>query len=175
MKAVRNFFTDSKISYLNSIEFHRVIPSFMLQTGSPDSDGTVGETIWGALFEYETFSNLNHDIGTVSMANAGPNPNESVARFSWEVMSMPKRMGRFIDLTCPWIFENWLRYEYDVAVTAYKFKLTNKNLKHWNKIEILTIEISRKSALISTVHLKLWPNWRNDHTQAMMMTSMISI
>lgn len=80
-KAVRNFVTHSKNSYFNGVTFHRVIPNFMIQTGDPDGDGTGGESIWGASFEDEIVDDLNHEIGTVSMANAGPNTNGSVSFF----------------------------------------------------------------------------------------------
>ncbi|KAF9582283.1 hypothetical protein BGW38_000407 [Lunasporangiospora selenospora] len=77
-KTVENFVTHSKNSYYDNVVFHRVIKSFMLQTGDPLGDGTGGTSIWGSEFEDEFHHDLKHDRPyTVSMANAGPNTNGS--------------------------------------------------------------------------------------------------
>lgn len=80
-KTVENFATHAKNGYYNGVIFHRVIKGFMVQTGDPDGDGTGGESIWGGEFEDEIDSSLSHEAGTVSMANCGPNTNQSVRWF----------------------------------------------------------------------------------------------
>ncbi|CAP27940.2 Protein CBR-CYN-15 [Caenorhabditis briggsae] len=71
-KTVENFCTHSRRGYYNGLTFHRVIKSFMIQTGDPTGKGTGGESIWGEDFEDEFHPRLRHDKPfKVSMANAG--------------------------------------------------------------------------------------------------------
>jgi peptidylprolyl isomerase domain and WD repeat-containing protein 1 len=77
-KTVENFCGHARNGYYDNVIFHRVIKSFMIQTGDPLGDGTGGESIWGGEFEDEIVKGLRHDRPfTVSMANAGPNTNGS--------------------------------------------------------------------------------------------------
>lgn len=50
-KTTENFTTHSRNGYYNGVIFHRVIKSFMIQTGDPLGDGTGGTSIWGNDFE----------------------------------------------------------------------------------------------------------------------------
>lgn len=61
--------------YYDGLNFHRVIPDFMIQGGCPDGTGMGGP---GYKFECECKPNLLHDkAGILSMANAGRNTNGS--------------------------------------------------------------------------------------------------
>ena len=59
--------------------FHRSIPAFMIQTGSPASaTPKVSTSIYGSDLEDEIRPSLRHNArGIVSMANKGPNTNGS--------------------------------------------------------------------------------------------------
>jgi peptidylprolyl isomerase domain and WD repeat-containing protein 1 len=77
-KSVENFCVHCRDGYYDGHVFHRVIKSFMIQTGDPTGTGSGGESIWGGEFEDEFHPTLKHDRAfTVSMANAGPNTNGS--------------------------------------------------------------------------------------------------
>lgn len=72
---VANFVNLVRRKYYDGLNFHRVIPDFMIQGGCPLGSGTGGP---GYRFEDECRPELRHDKpGVLSMANAGPGTNGS--------------------------------------------------------------------------------------------------
>ena len=72
---VANFVNLVNRGFYNGLNFHRVIPDFMVQGGCPQGSGMGGP---GYNFADEFDSELVHDRpGILSMANAGPNTNGS--------------------------------------------------------------------------------------------------
>ena len=72
---VANFVNLINHGFYNGLNFHRVIPDFMIQGGCPNGTGMGGP---GYNFADEFDPELVHDRpGILSMANAGPNTNGS--------------------------------------------------------------------------------------------------
>ncbi len=71
---VANFVNLAKRGFYDGLNFHRVIPDFMIQGGCPEGSGRGGP---GYRFEDETNNGVAHERGVLSMANAGPNTNGS--------------------------------------------------------------------------------------------------
>ena len=81
-KTVDNFVTLAKKNFYDSTIFHRVIKGFMIQSGDPLSKDDSMAARWGTggpgyQFADEIRDNNHNVIGTISMANAGPNTNGS--------------------------------------------------------------------------------------------------
>jgi peptidyl-prolyl cis-trans isomerase B (cyclophilin B) len=75
-KTVNNFVTLARDGFYNGTKFHRVIADFMIQGGDPQGNGTGGP---GYKFadEMPPGKYRKHQVGSLSMANAGPNTNGS--------------------------------------------------------------------------------------------------
>lgn len=72
---VANFCNLAEKGFYDNLNFHRVIPNFMVQGGCPSGTGTGNP---GYRFEDEVNTDLRHDKpGKLSMANAGPGTNGS--------------------------------------------------------------------------------------------------
>ncbi|GAB6992332.1 peptidylprolyl isomerase [Paenibacillus pini] len=72
-KTVNNFVFLAKQGFYDGVIFHRIIESFMIQTGDPEGTGMGGP---GYSFEDEK-TTYKYEPGIVAMANAGPNTNGS--------------------------------------------------------------------------------------------------
>ncbi len=73
-KTVNNFVFLSKEGFYNGVIFHRIMKTFMVQTGDPTGTGAGGP---GYKFADELPPQHHYDVGIVAMANAGPNTNGS--------------------------------------------------------------------------------------------------
>lgn len=73
-KTVNNFVFLSRYHYYEGIVFHRVIPGFVLQGGDPSGNGTGGP---GYKFADELPRAGRYELGSLAMANSGPNTNGS--------------------------------------------------------------------------------------------------
>src|SRR5437773_12492142 len=72
-KTVNNFVFLARDKFYDGTVFHRVIADFMIQGGDPTGTGRGGP---GYKFEDER-NPQKHQVGSLSMANAGPNTNGS--------------------------------------------------------------------------------------------------
>ncbi len=74
-KTVNNFVFLAREKFYDGTIFHRVLADFMIQGGDPTGTGRGGP---GYRFEDEFKGNpRKHQVGTLSMANAGPGTNGS--------------------------------------------------------------------------------------------------
>ena len=72
---VNNFVFLAREGFYDNTIFHRVIADFMIQGGDPTGTGRGGP---GYRFDDELKNNpRKHQVGSLSMANAGPNTNGS--------------------------------------------------------------------------------------------------
>ncbi len=73
-KTVNNFVFLAGEGFYDGVIFHRVIKTFMIQSGDPTGTGSGGP---GYRFADELPAKHSYDLGIVAMANAGPNTNGS--------------------------------------------------------------------------------------------------
>src|SRR5688500_14658286 len=85
-KTVNNFVFLAREGYYDGVIFHRIIPGFMCQGGDPTGTGRGGP---GYRFEDELPRRGQYEVGSVAMANAGPNTNGS----QFFIVSGPSGVG----------------------------------------------------------------------------------
>jgi cyclophilin family peptidyl-prolyl cis-trans isomerase len=73
-RTVNNFVFLARYHYFVGVTFHRVIPGFVIQGGDPEGTGAGGP---GYRFEDELPAAGKYQIGSLVMANAGPDTNGS--------------------------------------------------------------------------------------------------
>jgi len=81
-KTVANFVKLAGEKFYDGTKFHRVIKGFMIQGGDPQTKDDALTARWGTggpgyQFEDEIHTNNRNAVGTISMANSGPNTNGS--------------------------------------------------------------------------------------------------
>ncbi|MCF7864973.1 MAG: peptidylprolyl isomerase [Candidatus Pacebacteria bacterium] len=77
-----NFRKLAEAGFYNGVKFHRVIKGFMIQSGDPLTKDDSKSAEWGTggpgyKFADEIGPANRNDVGTIAMANAGPNTNGS--------------------------------------------------------------------------------------------------
>jgi peptidylprolyl isomerase len=85
-KTVNNFVFLAREGYYDGVIFHRIIQGFMCQGGDPTGTGRGGP---GYKFADELPKPRQYEIGSVAMANAGPNTNGS----QFFIVSGPSGVG----------------------------------------------------------------------------------
>ena len=73
-KTVNNFVVLARYHYYDGIVFRRILPDFVIQGGDPQGDGRGGP---GYRFEDELPPPGRYELGSLAMANAGPDTNGS--------------------------------------------------------------------------------------------------
>ena len=73
-RTVNNFVFLARYHFYEGIFFHRVISGFVIQAGDPEGTGAGGP---GYRFEDELPQRGRYEVGSLAMANAGPDTNGS--------------------------------------------------------------------------------------------------
>ena len=79
---VANFIKLAQSGFYDGTKFHRVIKNFMNQGGDPQSKDDSKQALWGTggpgyQFADEISARNSNDVGTIAMANSGPNTQGS--------------------------------------------------------------------------------------------------
>ncbi|MEA3076196.1 MAG: hypothetical protein QOF60_1104 [Actinomycetota bacterium] len=85
-KTVNNFVFLAREGFYDGVVFHRVISGFVVQGGDPTGTGRGGP---GYRFEDELPRRGQYELGSLAMANAGPNTNGS----QFFIISGPSGVG----------------------------------------------------------------------------------
>ncbi len=135
---VANFVNLAQRGFYDGLDFHRVIPDFMVQGGCPNGTGTGGP---GYKFEDECRADLKHDApGKLSMANAGPGTNGS----QFFITHVPT----------PWL--DGKHTIFGEVVAADDQKVVNA-IRQGDTLEKITIEGDAASLLAANEeHVKQW-------------------
>ncbi len=72
-----NFLDLADKGYFDGLHFHRIIPGFMLQGGCPTSRCGTGSPGYSIQDEHLDSARFSNEVGTLSMANSGPNSGGS--------------------------------------------------------------------------------------------------
>ena len=81
-KTVANFVKLAQTGFYDGTKFHRIIKSFMIQGGDPLTKDDAASARWGTggpghSFEDEIHADNHNEVGTIAMANSGPDTNGS--------------------------------------------------------------------------------------------------
>jgi cyclophilin family peptidyl-prolyl cis-trans isomerase len=91
---VNNFVFLAREGFYDGVIFHRVIEGFMIQGGDPTGTGTGGP---GYKFadELQAARDRGYKMGTLAMANAGPNTNGSQFFITHQDVGLPPQYSVF--------------------------------------------------------------------------------
>lgn len=94
--SVENFEKLANSGFYDGLEFHRVIPGFMIQGGCPEGNGTGGPgwNIKGEFAANGVKNDLKHERGVLSMARA-QHPDSAGSQFFIMVADAPHLDGQY--------------------------------------------------------------------------------
>ncbi len=95
-KTVNNFVFLAREGFYDGVVFHRVINGFMCQGGDPTGTGRGGP---GYRFADELPAPGRYEVGSVAMANAGPNTNGSQFFICLDDVGLPPAYSVFGEVT----------------------------------------------------------------------------